>query len=409
MVKSNHMAKKKEDEINYRQSDLTDTILQNAIQSRASDIHLDPEIKSFRVRFRIDGTLYEIENLAKDVQEIVISRIKVLAGMDIMEHRIPQDGHLEFMFQATNYNLRVSTFPTPHGEAVVLRLLNRENMLLPLENLGLDADQLEDINSLIQSPYGIILITGPSNSGKTTLLYSILNVLNTPENNIVTVEEPIEFQMENIRQMQIDASIGLTFSKAMRAILRQDPEIIMLGEIRDPDTIQMAAQAALSGRLVFSTFHTFDVPALVMRLIEMGIPSSIVSHTLLGVVSVRLIRRVCSSCKAPYSLSEFEQKFLGDQEKTPGFQKGKGCKACQNSGYLGRIGIFEVLRFDEDIQSHILAKKSIASFRTLLKEKQIKTLRGAAVEKVRQGITTVEEVLRVVGRGDSNKTTENIN
>lgn len=385
-------------EVDFVEEDLTDKILQNAIQSRASDIHLDPEMNNFLVRYRIDGTLYEIENLTRDVQDIIVSRIKVLAGMDTTEHRIPRDGHLEITFRSKIYNLRVSTFPTPYGEAVVLRLLNRENMLLPLGNLGFDSDQLEDIDSLIRSPYGIILLTGPSNSGKTTLLYSILNVLNTSENNIVTVEDPIEFQMENVRQMQINESIGLTFPKALRSILRQDPEIVMLGEIRDSDTVQTAVQMALSGRLVFSTFHTFDVSALVMRLIEIGIPRSIVSHTLLGVVSVRLIRKVCSSCKAPYSLSEFEQKFLGDQGKTGSFQKGKGCKICQNSGFFGRTGIFEVMRFDTDIRSHILAKGSIASFRTLVEEKKIKTLRAAAIEKARQGITTVEEIMHVLGK-----------
>lgn len=386
--------------VDYTQKDLADNILRNAIQSRVSDIHFEPERSGLQVRFRIDGTLYKIENFTKEEQKIIVSRIKVLAGVDIMEHRIPQDGHIEFMLQKKNYNFRVSTFPTLYGEAVVLRILDRTNMLLPLKDLGLDADQLDDVNSLIRSPYGIILITGPSNSGKTTFLYSILNVLNTTENNIITVEEPIEFQMENIRQMQIDASIGLTFSKAMRAILRQDPEIIMLGEIRDSDTVQMAAQAALAGRLVFSTFHTFDVPALVMRLLEMGVPSSVVSYTLLGVVSVRLMRRVCSSCTAPYSPSEFEKKFIGDQKKTQSFQKGKGCDVCQNSGYFGRTGIFEVVRFDADIRSHILSKGSIASFHTLLEEKQIKTLRVTAIEKARRGITTIEEVLRVVGSVD---------
>lgn len=381
------------EQADYTQKELLDSILHNAIQSRASDIHLDSERDGFLIRYRIDGILHVIDTLSKQFQDEIISRIKVLAEMDITEHRIPQDGHIGW----ENYNFRVSIFPSIHGEAIVLRLLKEESALLQLEELGSDEEQLEVLKLLIHRPYGIILITGPSNSGKTTLLYAILNALNKPSNNIITVEDPVELQMGGIRQAQINEHIGLTFSKVMRAILRQDPDVIMLGEIRDDDTLHMAAQAALSGRLVFSTFHTFDVPALVLRLVEMGIPKSIIGHTLLGVVSRRLIRIICSSCKEPHTLTALERGVVGDKGGSYSFQQGKGCSACFKTGYSGRIGIFEIVPFDDEIQAHILENKPISGLGELINKKGIKTLRDSAIEKAQQGITTVEEVMRVIG------------
>jgi type II secretory ATPase GspE/PulE/Tfp pilus assembly ATPase PilB-like protein len=384
-------------EIDYTSKELIDRIIQKAIQTQASDIHFDPTQNTLVVRFRIDGTLYAIETLSKEFQSELISRIKVLSEIDIAQYRIPQCGNFEFTSEEKKYNFRTSTFPTPYGEAIVLRILNRESILLPLEKLGLDNNQLENVKTLIHNPYGIILITGPSGAGKTTFLYSALNILNNLENNIVTAEDPIEFRMKDIRQMQINENIGLTFAEAMKTILRQDPDIIMIGEIRDSNTIHMATQASLSGRLVLSTFHTFDMPALVIRLVEMGISTSVIAHTLLGVISIRLIRKICPSCKTIYKLNKLEQRIMGSQNISQNFQKGKGCFKCHNSGYLGRTGIFEIISLDEEIQSYILEKKSAYALSELIREKKIKSLRESAIEKVLQGITTAEEVIRVTG------------
>lgn len=377
--------------------DWMERILADAIDSRASDIHLEPERESFNVRFRIDGILYTIESLTKYSQEKIISRIKVLSNVNITEHRLPQGGNFEFNYKDRIYNIRTSTLPTPNGEAIVLRILNREEILIRIQDLGFDKNQLETMNRLIISPHGMILTTGPSGSGKTTLLYSTLNELNKPDNNIIALEDPIEFQMPTIRQVQITEGSGLDFARAMRSVLRQDPDIIMVGEIRDPETAQMAFQAALTGILVFSTFHTLDVPGLVARLVEMGMPRSVIAQAIEGVVSSRLLRKICDSCKKPYQLSDYEKMILGDKSKGKKFQKGEGCKNCLNSGYFGRTGIFEVVHFDNEIRSSIISKEPYASLHKLLKEKGIKTLRESAIDKVFQGITTVEEIARVTG------------
>lgn len=377
--------------------DWMERILADAIDSRASDIHLEPERESFNVRFRIDGILYTIESLTKYSQEKIISRIKVLSNVNITEHRLPQGGNFEFNYKDRIYNIRTSTLPTPNGEAIVLRILNREEILIRIQDLGFDKNQLETMNRLIVSPHGMILTTGPSGSGKTTLLYSTLNELNKPDNNIIALEDPIEFQMPTIRQVQISEGSSLDFARAMRSVLRQDPDIIMVGEIRDPETAQMAFQAALTGILVFSTFHTLDVPGLVARLVEMGIPRSVIAQAIEGVVSSRLLRKICDSCKKPYQLSDYEKMILGDKSKGKKFQRGEGCKNCLNSGYFGRTGIFEVVHFDNEIRSSIISREPYASLHKLLKEKGIKTLRESAIDKVFQGITTVEEVARVTG------------
>lgn len=377
--------------------DWVDRILSNAIDSRASDVHFEPGRDRFNVRFRIDGILYAIESLPRDSQENIISRTKVLSQTDITEQRLPQDGHFEFKHKDKIYNIRVSTFRTSYGEAAVLRILNREDILIRFEELGFDQDQLEEVSKLINRPYGMTLITGPSGSGKTTLLYSILNNLNKKGNNIVTLEDPIEFQMSDVRQMQINESIGLNFSRGVRATLRQDPDIIMIGEIRDSETAQMAIRAALGGILVFSTFHTLDVPALVTRFIEMGIPRSVVAQTISGVISSRLVRKVCGSCKEPYQLTAYEKKVLGVQDQTHNFQKGKGCDKCRGSGYLGRTGVFEVVCFDDEVRTYIIEQKPFSELKELFQKKRIKTLREVAVAKASRGITTPGEVIRVIG------------
>lgn len=382
--------------------DWVDYILRIAIQNRASDVHFEPQQDGLDVRFRIDGLLYPVSNFldysyVKGDVASIITRIKVLSQMDISEHRFPQDGHYKFTNEERVYNVRVSTFPTTDGETVVLRILNREDTLLKLDSLGLDQIQLDIVRKLISNPYGMILITGPTGSGKTTLLYSILNTIRKPTNNIVTLEDPIELQMSSIRQVQIKDSIGLSFAKAMRSVVRQDPDVIMLGEIRDPDTAQMAMQAALIGILVLSTFHTLDVPGLVTRFIEMGIPRSVVIQAIAGVVSTRLVRKICQSCKTPYTLSDYEKKVIGENYATSTFQKGKGCHACNGSGYLGRIGIFETVYFDDEVRSCIFENQTASALYKIIKEKKIKSLRESAIEKVIQSVTTAEEVIRVTG------------
>lgn len=378
-------------------SELVSHLLENAIDSRASDIHFSPQRESLEIRFRIDGILYLIQNLKTYSQEEIASRIKVLAQMDIAERRLPQDGHFEFEHKGRPYDIRVATSPTLYGEALVLRILNRQEDVHKIEDLGLEPDQLAIVNKIIASPYGIILITGPTASGKTTFLYSILNRLDKIARNIVTVEDPIEFQMAEVRQIAVEEQIGLTLAKAMRSVLRQDPDVIMVGEIRDAETAQMAFQSALGGVLLLSTFHTFDVPGLVIRLMEMGIPRSVVAHTLAGVVSTRLVRKICGACKTSYELSDAEKKILGEAASSYEPQKGKGCDACHKSGYLGRTGIFDIVHFDDEIRSYILEEKPAAFLKELLKKKTAKGLRDAAVEKVLNGVTTVEEVTRVIG------------
>jgi len=375
-----------------------DKIITNAIANRASDVHLEPGPKGLAVRFRIDGILYLMEAFPEGSFGKITSKLKVMSQIDTTQTRFPQDGHFEFNYQEHAYNVRVSTVPTIYGEAVVLRILNREDILIELESLGFYPDQLKITNQIIANPYGIVLITGPSGSGKTTLLYSLLNTLNKKGNNIITLENPVELNMPDIRQIQIEENIKFTFSRAMRAILRQDPDIIMVGEIRDTDTAQLAIQASLIGVLVFSTFHTLDVPSLIFRLIEMGIPRSVLAHTISGVISTRLVRKICPSCNKPYQLSPYEKENLGKQLGNQNFKKGVGCKKCYQSGYLGRTGIFEVIRFDDELRSLILENAPVSSIHKVIREnKKIKTLHDTAIQKVRDGITTAEEVIRITG------------
>ncbi len=375
-----------------------DTVLNNAISNRASDIHFEPGQNGLTVRFRIDGILYPVETLPRNSQEKIISRLKVMSQMDITQNRFPQDGHFEFSAGEKNYNIRSSIVPTVQGEAAVLRILNREDIFIKLESLGFYPDQLKAINQIITRPYGLVLITGPSGSGKTTLLYSVLNTLNNPGNNIVTLEDPVELFMPNVRQIQINDSANLTFPRAMRSILRQDSDVIMVGEIRDAETAQMAIQASLIGILVFSTFHTLDAPSLILRLIEIGIPRSVIAHVIAGIISTRLVRKICDSCKISCELTPFEKNILKKDLKDQKFQKGKGCKTCHNSGYLSRTGIFEVVPFDEEIRSYIIENAPISTLNKLFREKKrIKTLHEMAIQKVIDGSTTVEEVIRVTG------------
>jgi general secretion pathway protein E len=372
-------------------------ILRSAIDNRASDIHLEPKEKELEISLRIDGMLYSAEGLVLGSGEKIISKIKVSSGMDITEHRLPQEGQFEFRYNDRIYDVRVSALPTSFGETIVLRILNRESILMALEGLGFDLHQLSLVNKLITSPCGMVLISGPSGSGKTTLLYSILNTLNKPSNNIITVEDPIELRIPNIRQVQVKENIGLDFARAIRSVLRQDPDVIMLGEIRDVETAEISIQAALMGILVFSTFHTLNVPGLVTRLIEMDIPHSVVAQAIVGVVSARLARKVCDSCAKPYQPTDQEKKVLGEKFKEGKFRQSKGCERCLNSGFLGRAGVFEVVRFDDQIRSCIIEKKPFSVLQSVLVKKGVKSLRDSAFQKAAQGIITLEEAIRITG------------
>ncbi len=378
--------------------EIVDEILHAAIASKASDVHLDCERDGMNVRLRIDGILYPIQKLDVAVEDGITSRIKVMAQMDISEHRLPQDGHFEFPHENAIYNVRVSTSPAIFGEAVALRILNRGEDLVGIDDSGMNAIQLDLVKKIIASPYGLVLVTGPTGSGKTTLLYSMINTYNKSSRNIMTLENPVEFPLENVRQIQIDEAIGLDFARSMRAVIRQDPDIVMLGEIRDTDTAQMVFQAALTGILIFSTFHTFDVPGLVIRLIEMGVPRSVVAHALTGVISTRLARKICQSCSVSYTLNDFEEKALGiPAGSMTGLKKGRGCDVCHKSGYLGRTGLFEITYFDEDIRSRIIEGIGAVELRDFFKQKAIMSLRESAIEKIMNGVTTAEEAIHVIG------------
>lgn len=377
--------------------DFINIIFLSAIKSRASDIHFEPQAEELLVRFRIDGLLHQAYKVDKQQQEEIISRIKVFSALNITEHRMPQDGYLECLYQDRTYNIRISTLPTIYGESIVCRFHNREEVLMNLKDLGFDTDQLSTILALITSNSGIILATGPTGSGKTNLLYSFLHAINKIDKNVLSVEDPIEYHLPNIRQTQINESIGLTFAKVMRSVVRQDPDIVMIGEIRDVETAEIAVQASLIGTLIFSTFHTFDIPALIIRLAEMGISNSVIAQALKGVVSTRLLRRICPSCRVQYELTPEEKRHLGLHDAIQSFYRGKGCAACQNIGYLGRIGVYEVTAFDTDLKDCIIEKRPASYISELLKKKQNKKLRDAAFDKVQQGISTIDEVMRVLG------------
>src|SRR3989338_2272014 len=375
---------------------ILESVLQNAIASRASDIHLDPSREALEVRFRVDGVLYKFGSVPTHYSEAIISRIKVLAQMDIGEKRFPQDGHFEFDIDGKLHNFRVSTVPSMHGLAVVLRALKKGDIFSDLNQLGMDAEQAEISKGIIESPHGMVLISGPTGSGKTTFLYSVIGAMNRVQKSVVTLEDPVELEMDGVRQMQINEAIDLSFSKAAKALLRQNPDVIMIGEIRDPDTAAIAFRAALSGILVFSTFHTFDTPGLIIRLVEMGIPRSVVAYGLAGMISTRLVGKICSNCATPYEPSAFERKLIGEDVGGAQFMKGKGCEVCRNSGFMGRTGIFEIVRFDDEIKSKIIDDVSRTSLREFFRKKIKKSLKESAVDKVRQGITTEEEIIHIV-------------
>lgn len=373
---------------------LVNTILEQGAKEGASDVHIEPFEKVTRVRFRVDGALYDALDFPKKLHPAVSSRIKIMANIDISEKRRPQDGRILIKAANRKIDLRVSTLPTIYGEKVVLRLLDQANAMVGLEKLGLYAQDREILDDMIHRPYGIVLVTGPTGSGKSTSLYSVLEQISKPEVNIITVEDPVEYTMTGINQIQLNERAGLTFGEALRSILRQDPDKIMVGEIRDLETGVLAVRAALTGHLVLSTLHTNDAPSASIRLIEMGIAPFLVASSLIGVVAQRLVRKLCSNCKEEYELPE---SVLVDTGLPPGTTAWKpvGCDVCRTTGYKGRSGIFEIMKVDDRIQSLILEGASANRIQKEAVSRGMRTLRQSGLRKVTEGVTSLEEVLQV--------------
>ena len=387
---------------------LVDLLITQAMKEGASDIHLEPGEDTLRTRFRIDGVLHEVNGPPKHLHSAVVSRIKVLANLDIAEKRKPQDGRFRLKMEQKELDLRVSTIPTQFGEKVALRLLDSATLLLGLEQLGLSSEVLVQFQRLIRAPYGIILVTGPTGSGKTTTLYAALSAINSVERNIVTIEDPIEYQLPGINQVQVNPKADVTFASALRAFLRQDPNVIMVGEIRDRETAEIAIHAALTGHLVLSTLHTNDAAAALTRLIDMGIEPFLIASATIGIVAQRLVRVICPKCKEPFhppkdlvnelSIADLRLPIENRQssiENSLQLFRGKGCAACKHTGYKGRVGIFELLLMTEAIREHVGATSASHVIRDTARQAGMKTLREDGLAKATAGLTTLEETLRV--------------
>ena len=377
---------------------LVNLVISRAIEVGASDIHFEPFEGSFMVRYRIDGILHEVESPPRRLQAAVTSRIKIMSKLNIAERRLPQDGRIRLRVMGKEIDFRVSTIPTLFGESVVMRILDRESVILDLTRLGFPQEELATFEELISRPHGIILVTGPTGSGKTTTLYSALNKINSPEKKIITVEDPVEYQLKGINQIQVKPSIGLTFAGALRSILRQDPDIIMIGEIRDAETAEIAIHSALTGHLVFSTLHTNDAAGAITRLMEMGMENFLISSSLIGILAQRLVRINCTHCLEPYNPEPGMLEQMGIPEDEMGTVKifqSRGCENCANTGYRGRVGIYEFLPITDEIRKLILEKADSNTIKEIGRRFGMKTLREAGWDKVRSGKTTISEVLRV--------------
>lgn len=376
---------------------LVNSVIANAIHNRASDIHLEPQVPEMRVRYRIDGLLYDFMTIPKNVESSFISRVKLMAGMNIAEHRRPQDGHISIKSGVKEVDLRVSTVSDIRGEKVVMRILDKSSMLLRLEQLGMLPEQQSLFESFLIKPFGMVLVTGPTGSGKTTTLYSALSRLNNPVRNIITIEDPVEYELPGINQIQVNPKAGIDFATGLRTILRQDPDIIMVGEIRDVEAAKIAIEAALTGHIVFSTLHTNDAPSAVARLMEMGVEPFLISSAVIGIVAQRLTRLICLECKQEYEPSPKVVEKLGLQNRgKTSFARGKGCKSCNSIGYRGRIGIFEVMGITPAIMDLILERVPANIIREQTIKEGMRTMRDSGTEKIAQKITTVEEVMRVI-------------
>lgn len=373
---------------------LVNSVIQHAIRSRASDIHIEPFDKHLRIRFRVDGELQEIMKSAKAAHSAIVTRIKIMGKMDIAEKRVPQDGRVEMSLDGKDVDLRISILPTVYGEKIVIRLLGRSDLVMSKQQLGFSESNIVLFDSIIKSTNGIILVTGPTGSGKTTTLYAVLRELNKINKNIITVEDPVEYRLEGINQVQVNTKAGLTFANGLRSILRQDPDIIMIGEIRDGETAQIAVRAAITGHLVLSTMHTNDAASTVSRLVDMGVEPYLVSSSVVGVTAQRLLRRICPECKTSYESDRAEMDVLRIREPIT-LYKGTGCSNCNHTGYRGRIAIHEIMQVTSQIRELIDKRASMDHIRNVANKQGTTTLRDNSVELVRKGVTTVDELLKV--------------
>jgi type IV pilus assembly protein PilB len=368
-------------------------ILNQAIISRASDIHIEPTENDSLIRLRVDGELFEMKKLPKKLHLSLVSRIKVIGKMDIAESRIPQDGQADITMDDKAIQLRISSLPTMYGENIVIRILNKSSVVLGLEQLGFVDKDLQTFSDISTSPYGMILVTGPTGSGKTTTLYAALNQINTVAKNIITLEDPVEYQLNLIRQVQVNPKAGLTFANGLRSILRQDPDIILVGEIRDLETAELAVRSALTGHLVLSTLHTNDAPSTLIRLIDMGVEPFLVSSSLIAIMAQRLVRKICHKCKIKYKPPK-EALIALNLDENDDYYKGKGCKQCNHKGYQGRIGIFELLLLNEEIKQAMVKRISATELRQLAINSGMVSLKEDGIRKIKSGQTTPEEVLK---------------
>ena len=373
---------------------LVNVILTQALKRQASDIHIEPYEKEIKVRFRIDGILYEIFSLPKRFQAHIVSRLKVMADLDIAEKRVPQDGRIKIKVANKAVDIRVSVIPMSYGERVVLRLLDKGVSLLGLGEMGLDTEKLKIFEGLINKNSGILLVTGPTGSGKTTTLYAAINRINSTEKNIITIEDPIEYELAGVGQIQVNLKTELTFARGLRSVLRHDPDIIMVGEIRDLETVEIAIQASLTGHLVFSTLHTNDAAGALTRLVDMGVEPFLIASSLLGVVAQRLVRRICPECKESFQLAESAMAELG-LPRDQVLWRGRGCEACMQSGYRGRTGIYELLLMNNEVRHLLTSGADSVTIKEAAVQKGMATLFGDGLRKVKVGVTTLDEVMRV--------------
>ncbi|MBP2020710.1 type IV pilus assembly protein PilB [Clostridium punense] len=375
---------------------MIDYLIRNAIEQRASDIHIEPYEKIVRIRYRIDGQLQQVSTLSIDSLPPLVTRIKIMANLNIAEKRLPQDGRIITRLTDKEVDLRVSILPMISGEKIVIRVLSRDGYQIGRSSLGMSEEELQSLDNMTKNPHGIILVTGPTGSGKSTTLYTILNELNDEGKNIITIEDPVEYIMEGINQVNVNTKSGLTFANGLRSILRQDPDIVMIGEIRDNETAQIAVRAAITGHLVLSTLHTNDAPSSVVRLVDMGIEPYLVATSISGVIAQRLVKKICSKCKKEYKASVHEKKILAmDPYEELILHKGEGCAYCNNTGYVGRTGVYELMEITREHKEAILSDKSSDELRDISIEKGMKTLGLACKSLVLQGVTTVDELAKI--------------
>ncbi|NCO35152.1 MAG: hypothetical protein AUJ92_21915 [Armatimonadetes bacterium CG2_30_59_28] len=381
---------------------IVNAILQQSIKDGASDIHIEPQRRGVRVRFRIDGVLHEVMKVPQYVLAPLVSRIKIMADMNIAERRIPQDGRIHIRMAKKDYDLRVSSIPTQYGEKIVMRILDKSSVLLGLDKLGLYAHTQALITDLCAQPNGMVISCGPTGSGKTTTQYSIMNIINSVEKNIITIEDPVEYQLPGLNQVHVNRKAGLTFSNALRSFLRQDPDIIMVGEVRDLETAEIAVQSALTGHLVLTTLHTNDAPSAVTRLVDMGVEPFLIAASVIGAMAQRLARKICGNCKEPYTPPlELLVRFGYDPDENSDqvFYRGKGCEICRFTGFKGRLGIYELMSINEEIADMVVRRAPLSEIRDAARANGMKTLQEDGFQKIMDGSSTVEEIMRVVFTG----------